>query len=553
MALLFALLGLVKGTRLKDCLEHEVLRSLPPSVEEPARQLERLLDENQFLKHLNTKYKVDQKSGRILESLTENIEEIIHQSIQSLGDGPTPRKFKDLPPSLRLLSCLANIAPHFSKKLLGFGYALTYLAMPSATSDRFYVSAKRLGHIMESIQLVVKAMLSYWAHASRPLQSPETIWLVPYKTIALEIQPLYKMALEDGKALAEGLRAMLGDELERLEQDVQDAAERMGRAFVEFHSHLDSTDAGLAGGLIDDLRITEWRNARFLKNARALYTVGEQHKRVAMSLGHLLASYSLQTLHLQLLRPNDYLDKAKNPGGNSSDSSSSSDSEDSLEESMQETFSRLVEARAKIAEACKKIIDCHEAHPGNFAELQGAVDNLQISFKAKKPIKAALFYAKQWLKTHIDLEAMSSQMIALLEKSWVEAMEMVRAIDAVLSLAMGQADKDQRNQLLLCLLLEKGKFELYWLLPWVRAFLFTIEKGIPVPKGMEYSWDNSPIMVLVRSMEQRTPTKSARNRIAVATESDQATCPEPQDGIPAPEAKSKIAPALAPESVDGKL
>lgn len=241
--------------------------------------------------------------------------------------------------------------------------------------------------------------------------------------------------------------------------------------------------------------------------------------------------------------------------GSTSSKALSLDPEESSGDQRRWRFEPLEDIHIEIVGACQAILDCHTAHPGNFAALQDVLSGLQVDVRCGKAVSDLMRRARaarDWSARQLDPEEAPNCMDEYRAKDWDKLVAIFRAVDKVFDLAINYSDSDQRNELILRLLVEGGP-QLRWLLPRIRALMFVIEHQTLIPEGSRYNWNESPIACHVGAMRQRQPTKSARKSIAVAADGDQAACPEPQDDMSAPGAKAEGTLDSAPGSADGKL
>lgn len=490
---LVALLPLANGWSLMDCLGMEALEKLPPTVQEPARQLERLLVEHEFLRFPNRQHPADSEELQLCRQLNSHLQEILERTVQSLPNDPAPREVSNLPSALRLLVGLFDvlIQPLRTERWqVLLHWCDSQLFGP--TSGPLYIFVKKLNFQRNSLAQTARGVLEYWLNSPRPLWPPEESWLSPYLELTAKVLPLQALVYADSAEMESYIGDMEPQECFQLEQELHTAIDSIGPAFCGLQRHRLYAQREFANGC------GHWLQVREPAIPDCIYIATCKQAKPMLRVGQLLnqlhALYMVQMVCLKLSIPEMDLEYTQlHP---------------SVIGSLKEDYSELQDAvrllgilLGQITEVYGKIVECTRQYPGDFAKLLEVIVNPGGSFTRFRPVINILPRLWRHLQGYGRDKDLPEELKGSMQELWTKSVEVIRKVDSVLELAIGQNEEQKRHELLLHLLSKHTCYALESLIVWVGKFMHIALGRIEVPQGYEYSWrEESPIVMLAQTM-----------------------------------------------------
>ena len=430
LVLLAALLPLASGWSLMDYLGMDVLEKLPPPVQEPARQLEWLLVEHEFLRFPNRQHPVNSEELQLCRQLNSHLQEILEKTVQNLSNDPVPREVSNLPSALRLLVSLFDvlIQPLRTERWQVQLHACdSQLFGPS--SGPLYIFVNKLNAQRNSLAHAAQGVLEYWLNSPRPLWPPEESWLSPYLELTAKVLPLQALVYAGSAKVESYIGAMEPQECFQLEQELQAAIASVGPAFCGLQRHrlYAQREFAVCCGHWLQLREPDIPDCIYIATCKQ----AEPMLRVEQLLNQLHAVYMVQMVCLKLSIPEMDLEYTQfHP------STIGSLKEDYSE--LQDAVRLLAILLGQITEVYGKIVECTRRYPGDFVKLLEVIINQDGSFKRFKPATHILHRLWQHLQGYGRDKDLPEELKGSMQELWTKSVEVIRKVDSVLELAIGR-------------------------------------------------------------------------------------------------------------------
>lgn len=534
-----ALSPVAHGHDIWQCLGKKNIDKLPQPLKASSEELRKLLKSHPIVRELQGEMEVDLITLGPLEARQRWLEVILEQALANLENASGSRRTKNLPPALMLVSCLFGLdtAQLLCKKERPCQRPLVNPLKLTPAWPKFYFETNLISYRIQSSTLLAMTLLNYWLTAPRPLLPPIGAWLAPFGTIMVEIWPFYKIAVENIENMERGFGDLDPEDFKRFKELLQNALDMMGRAFHRLHAYLGDADCQtvytIVGGL--DLDKKAYPNMLIaIQDAQEPLTEACEQQRTGEALmSQILAAYSVRTLHLQLLLPaKRYLDEAQDLTDNAPRSMSSED----WRRRVGGQFEELGGKFAQIVKACHAVCAWHDMDSEGLGNLHSAIQGFDARLDTDGAVDRVLSSMQRWPKVRratLRSPVRKAEGEEILVKGWIGIVEMIRAVDTVIYLAINQPDESQRSRIIARLLAKNSAYGLRWLLPRVKALMFVIKDKMAIPEGFDYDWDQSPITLYSLSMEREREPKNARKVVAVVADDDRETPSGPRDDAPA--------------------
>lgn len=504
-----------KALYMESCLDNRTLNDLAPSVRTSAEQLATFFETHQPPQGFPFLLPEDRKI-QLLSLLYERLYSIIDAVIQQVEASYTTPSIDHQGPasqipstSVRFLSCLFEVGflPR-AERYRGKGpttYARDFASCHSWESSN--VVLRQLSVRFHHLRLMVEALFDLLLDAPQSRVSIKGTGLVPFKIIVVKSWPLCRIASGINFAILEAsINALSSETFQRLEQELNGAIEGVGPAFSDLHACAHFPGGFLLSALVSELSFAQFRpgftfvpvsEMAPLAQGQPLTSAEQQWRLFAPLSNRLAATLMIQMLHLRLSIPQVYVDGAKSLEPLSS----------SPESSLVDAFGYTLEARAEhldkvrtsIVQGLWPILGHHSQSSGDFAELLRAIKQTPCRGITTRDFDGFLYHVWWRLGIYDHAATISEATQRLLTESWIAAVDIFRAVNSALSVALNNPNAEQRDELLLYLLITHQQSVIYEVLPRIRAIVFALEGAIRIPEGYEYDWGESLIVTRAQS------------------------------------------------------